>query len=301
MKQNIHTRPRKGLSPSTKAGILLVVVAALTLEATSLIQYFYSVKGLEEEASKRAETQLEATRNEIMDVIDQTETAIRNSVWIAQWSLTNYPDSLARVSRRIVRDNPVILGSAMALNPDVSQKLFAPYIFRQGDSLVTRSLATPEYDYPSKEWFRKPLELDGEYWSEPYFDTGGGEVLMTTFSCPVKDLSDRPAAVLTADIYLDWLTDIVGSIRIYPNATILLISRTGRFMVSKTKELVMEKSVIEVVDEIRGNEDFQILQQAMLSGESGKMTMKYEGEKSHVFFCPGGADRMVHVHCHPRR
>ena len=83
---------RKLLSQSTWAGILLVVVAALTLEATSLIQYRFSVKGLQEEASKRAETHLEATRNRIMDVIDQAESAVRNSVWIAQWCL-NVPDS----------------------------------------------------------------------------------------------------------------------------------------------------------------------------------------------------------------
>ena len=247
---------RKLFSKSMWAGLLLVVVAALTLEATSLIQYRFSVKGLQEEASKRAETQLEATRNRIMDVIDQAESAVRNSVWIAQWCL-NVPDSLPRVSTRIVEDNPVVLGSTIALVPGYNPilPLYAPYVYRQGDSLLFQSLATPEYDYPAQEWFAKPVELDSEYWSEPYIDTGGGEVLMTTFSRPIKDLRGKTAAVLTADISLDWLTDLLESFQVYPHARNLMISRSGRFMVSKTRELVVQQTVTEVVDQVRDHAD----------------------------------------------
>ena len=278
---------RKLFSKSMWAGLLLVVVAALTLEATSLIQYRFSVKGLQEEASKRAETQLESTRNRIMDVIDQAESAVRNSVWIAQWCL-NVPDSLPRVSTRIVEDNPVVLGSTIALVPGYNPilPLYAPYVYRQGDSLLFQSLATPEYDYPTQEWFAKPVVLDSEYWSEPYIDTGGGEVLMTTFSRPIKDLRGKTAAVLTADISLDWLTDLLESIQVYPHARHLIISRSGRFMVSKTRELIVQQSVTEVVGQIQDTPDFKELSRAMLAGESGKMTLKYQGKDHHVYYAP---------------
>ena len=278
---------RELFSQSTWAGLLLVAVAALTLEATSLIQYYFSVNGLQEEASKRAETQLESTRNKIMDVIDQAESAVRNSVWIAQWCL-NVPDSLPRVSTRIVEDNPVVLGSTIALVPGYNPilPLYAPYVYKQDDSLRFQSLASPEYDYPAQEWFAKPIELDSEFWSEPYIDTGGGEVLMTTFSRPIKDLKGRTAAVLTADISLDWLTDLLESFQVYPHARNLMISRSGRFMVSKTRELVVEKTVMEVVDQVRDHADFKELRRAMLARESGKLALKYQGKKHHVFFAP---------------
>ena len=183
---HVRQQARTLFSRSTWAGILLVAVAALTLEATSLIQYYYSVRELHEEASRRAETQLESTRNRIMDVIDQAESAVRNSVWIAQWCL-NVPDSLPRVCTRIVEGNPVVLGSTIALVPGYNPilPLYAPYVYKQGDSLSFQSLATPEYDYPDQEWFAKPIEIDSEYWSEPYIDTGGGEVLMTSNASPL--------------------------------------------------------------------------------------------------------------------
>ena len=147
-----------------------------------LVQYFSSQRLLRQEASLRAESELRATRNQILDIVDQAEAAVHNSVWIARWCL-DYPDSLAVVARRIVEENPSVMGSTFALVPgyDKNHPLFAPYVCRTDDgSLELKTLATEEYDYPSQEWFTEPLNYGIGYWSEPYIDTGGGDVLMTT-------------------------------------------------------------------------------------------------------------------------
>ena len=214
--------------------LLLVVVAALTLEATALVQFYYSQKSIREEADMRAEGQLDATRDAILDVITQAETAVRNSVWIAQWCM-DYPDSLERVCQRLVRDNPVVVGSTVALVPgyDKRRPLFSPYVFRDElGALQSLSLATPEYDYPSQEWFAKPLETKEGHWSEPYIDEGGGEMLMTTFSTPITDMRGKLAAVLTADVSLHWLSEMVDSLKAYPNAYCSILSREGNVMVA---------------------------------------------------------------------
>ena len=231
-------------STNNGKALLLVFVAALTLEATALVQFYFSQKGIREEADMRAESQLEATQNKIMDVIDQAEAAVRNSVWLAQWCL-DYPDSLGRLCERLVADNPVVMGSTVALVPGyLSQKpLFSPYVCRnESDSLMFLSLATPEYDYPSQEWFTKPLEVGDGYWSEPYVDEGGGEILMTTYSMPIRDKKEALAAVLTADLSLEWLKELVDSIKVYPNAYCLMYSRNGHVMVGPPITEEMQKS-----------------------------------------------------------
>ena len=148
------------------------------------------------------------SKNKIMSVISQAEAAVRNSVWIAQWAL-RHQDSIPNISTRIVNDNPVIMGSTMALVPGFSEQfpLFAPYIYRNNDNaLDTTSLASAEYNYPHQEWFVKPIEIDDGYWSEPYIDTGGGEILMTTYSEPIKDReTGKTAAVLTGDMDVETL------------------------------------------------------------------------------------------------
>ena len=266
----------------------LVIVAALTLEVTALVQYYYSQKGIREEASMRAESQLESTRNKIMDVINQAEAAVRNSVWVAQWCL-NYPDSLQRVCQRMVEDNPVVAGSTVALVPGYlkDHPLFAPYVYRDATgSLQLLSLATPEYDYPAQEWFTKPVELGEGCWSEPYVDEGGGEMLMTTFSMPIRDRDGVTAAVLTADLSLDWLTELVGNVRVYPEAFSMMLSRTGRIMVCPVETLVMRKTASEVIAGMDDGEALADLTGALLSGTSGSMSMDYKGATSYVYFAP---------------
>ncbi|MBO6168695.1 MAG: SpoIIE family protein phosphatase [Bacteroidales bacterium] len=274
------------IKQSARAGLLLVVVAALTLEATSLIQYFYARHGLKEECTRRAESELEATKFQIMDIINQAESAVRNSAWIAAWSL-DYPDSMSAVTRRVVEQNEVVMGSALALVPGYMKdhELCCPYAYEAGNGLQLFSLATPEYDYPSKEWFTKPVEQGSGYWSEPYLDTGGGGLLMTTYSLPITDRSGKIAAVLTADISLDWLTSLVEDIEVFPEAFSMMISRQGEIMVCPAETLVMRSNVAEASSLV---EDTTInrLNRSMLAGESGSMPIRFNGKVNHVFFAP---------------
>ena len=278
---------RLNIRKSARTAILLVLVAALTLEATSLIQNYFAQKSLQAEASMRAESRMDIVESRIMDVINQAEAGVRNKVWIAQWCLS-FPDSLTRVSELIVEDNPVLVGSTVALVPGYNRRRpqFAPYTYRSGDSLIHRSLATTEYDYPSKEWFVKPIELGEGYWSEPYVDVGGGDMLMTTYSLPIVDRSGRTAAVLTGDISLDWLTELVGGLQVYPNSHNIMLSRAGRFMVSPREEVVMANTVDEVVGQMPDSVSFKKLNSAMLAGESGETTVHIGDEKYQVYYAP---------------
>ncbi|MBR6371079.1 MAG: SpoIIE family protein phosphatase [Bacteroidaceae bacterium] len=275
---------------SARAGLLLIIIAALTLEATSIVQYFYSQKGIKEEASMRAESQLETTKVRIMDIINQAEAAVRNSVWIAQWCL-EVPDSMGRVTQRIVHDNPVVVGSTVAFVPgyDKRHELFAPYCYRESGTgeIKLKSLATTQYDYPSQEWFTKPIELDTGYWSEPYIDEGGGEMLMTTYSLPLRDSKGNVAAVITADISLDWLNELVGNISVYPNAYSVLLSRSGQIMVCPVETLVMNTSIQDLQrNSLAGNETFNDISHSMLSGHYGNRRIKHQGVTSQVYFAP---------------
>ncbi|MBR5064270.1 MAG: SpoIIE family protein phosphatase [Bacteroidales bacterium] len=278
----------KAIRQGARAGLLLFLVALLTLEGTSITQYLFSKKGMQEEATLRARSQLETIEMQIMDVVNQAEAAVRNSVWIAQWAL-DAPDSLVRVTQRILADNPVVKGSTVALVPGYLKQypLFAPYTTVHEDgSMESLSLATEAYDYPSQEWFTKPLELDGGYWSEPYFDKGGGNILMVTYSLPVKDRAGRTAAILTADISLDWLTELVGNVHVYPTAFSMVVSRMGQIMVCPAETLVMRRTMADVAGRMEDSTNLRALNQAMLSGESGTMSIRSQGMVHYVFFSP---------------
>ena len=268
--------------------IVTVVVALATLEATFLIQYFSSRRTITEEATRRAEDRLEATNLKITDVLVQVEAAVRNNVWPVRKTI-NIPDSLWSLACRIVDSNPSVSGTAFAFVenyfPDRG-RLYAPYAYRNHDVIDTIQLGRESYGYPEKEWFVKPLETGEGYWSEPYYDTGGGEMLMTTYSLPVTDMKGRTAVVLTADLSLDWLTDLVGSIEEYPEAFSVLISRTGQLMVCPAPAFVMKKTAQEVAASLEDSTAVRDLSLAMLAGERGSREITYKGEKEYVFYAP---------------
>ena len=260
------------LKNGAKAGVLVVVLATIALEASTLVQYYFSQREIKEEATAHAQSKLESSCNQIMDIINQTEAAVRNSVWIAQWCL-NQPDSLIRVAQRVVEDNPVVVGSTVAVVPGYLKKhpLFSPYVCEGPEGLEFKTLATEEYDYPSQEWFAKPLELQEGYWSEPYIDDGGGNILMTTYSLPIRDYQGTVAAILTADISLEWLTKLMDDIKVYPKAFNMIVSRDGEIMVGPKEGTVSEQSVKDVV-------------WAMQSGMSGSSSIRDRALTSLVFY-----------------
>ena len=280
-------RKRKHLKYAFQA-IATVIVALATLEGTFLIQYFFSRNTLYEEATRQAEEELEATNLQITDVLDQVETAVRNNVWPVRKTLA-VPDSLWPLTRRIVECNPPVFGAAIAVKEDYFPdrgRLFATYAYRSGNQIDTIHMGKASYGYPDKEWFVKPLEQNGGYWSEPYYDFGGGELLMTTYSMPVTDTQGNVAAVLTSDISLDWLTDLVGDVEGYPSAFSVLVSRTGQLMVCPVPAFVMRATVQEIAATLEDSTAVRNISLAMLAGERGSRQVMYEGEKQYVFYAP---------------
>ena len=224
----------KGIS--IRGGLLVIFVAAATLAATTFLQIYYANKGIRQEASQHAASELSEARAQIMDIVNQAEAAVRNNIWISRICL-NTPDTLARIPALVVQGNPVVTGSTVALVPGYNKRfpLFSPYVVRDttlAEGIRSLSLATAEYDYPSQEWFYVSMTDPDGYWSEPYFDEGGGDLLMTTFSFPVTDDKGDVAAILTADISLEWLTNVVSMMQFYPNAVSTIVSRAGNTLVT---------------------------------------------------------------------
>ncbi len=269
-------------------GLMIIIVAILTLEGTAILQYVFSQRVIREEAERRAHGQLEATELRINSVIDQVETAVRNNLWSAAVQVSR-PDSLWNLTRGIVKDNPIIYGSAVALVENYSRKagrLYAPYAHRSGEEIVSSQLGTQEYNYPEQEWFVKALENPGGYWSEPYYDEGGGNMLMTTYSIPVKDHAGRVAAVLTADVSLEWLSSLLEGVQVYPNSFNMVVSRTGKIMVCPVETLIMRRSVHEMAAQADDSDTaaFNSINRAMLSQESGTIPFKYKGKVNYLYF-----------------
>ena len=98
--------------------------------------------------------------------------------------------------------NPDIFGAAFAVAPASTERTAdrsCPYVYRGEGGLIEKDLVD-SYDYTAEAWYRRPVELGHAVWSEPYFDEGGGDIWMVTYSLPLYAQGDRLIGVVTSDL-----------------------------------------------------------------------------------------------------
>ena len=83
-----------------------------------------------------------------------------------------------------------------------SAAIASPYVYRTANGYASLNLAAPSYNIEGQDWFTSPLAEKASVWTEPYFDTGGGEVWMITRSVPVRD-AEGIFAIITTDLTVD--------------------------------------------------------------------------------------------------
>ena len=274
---------------TTLLGVLVIVIALVTLLVGSIVKYTQMRNMVMDHAYTRAQMNIDQVEQDFTLIAELVESAVRNNTWSAR-AMATVPDSLWNLVKGIVKDNPVVYGSAIALvenyNPRKSGRFFSPYAYRDGNEIKTVQLGTEEYDYTHQEWFREALTAgENGYWSEPYFDEGGGNKLMTTYSVAVPDHKGRQAAVITADVALDWVGDRLAAIEDYPYALKMLVSRKGTIMVTSPPNVGMDqKNIVDVAAQMDDGEDFMDVNRGMLSGEEGGKKVHINGKEYHVFY-----------------
>ena len=285
MKLPLPLRIRESLASRISLWVVLCVVVILS--GTAFLGNYYIVKSIKLEENVRANGILYIVGQRIDAALVSVEVAVRNHLKDINENL-NDPDALYSITRRMLEDNPAIVGSAIAFRPDYFPEKgtwYAPYSYRAGDTISSKQLGSADYDYHRMEWYQTTDSLKHEYWSEPYFDKGGGEMLMTTYSYPVMDEAGNLVAVVTADILLDSLKELVN-VKYYDHAYACIIGRTGTFISHPIKELVMRQTIFSVAEKA-GHPELIEIGQEMTGGKSGMRKWKSPSfGDAYIFFVP---------------
>jgi len=170
--------------------------------------------------------------SKIEDVLNRVEKIPTNLARFVENSDLS-SDNLNSILQSVVYNNKEIYGSTIAFENKFNKKdqtNFAPYFYMQNAKLNFVDLSEKSYDYHNQDWFKTPKDRDSSMWIEPYFDEGAGDILMTTYSVPFYiGAQDKRTfgGIVTADISLKWLDDIINSISILESGFAFLISNDG--------------------------------------------------------------------------
>jgi sigma-B regulation protein RsbU (phosphoserine phosphatase) len=174
----------------------------------------------------------------------------------------------------IVINNLDVFGSCIAYEPfafDPEIENYAPYGYFSGDSVIMTDLAGNGYNYRQWPWYTIPRE-NGPGWGEPYFDEGGGNIVMATYSVPFFGPPPLEAfnGVVTVDISLEKLRRMIGDIKIYNTGYSFLLSKEGIFMSHPDSLVVVRESVFSFSKK-HNLTDFEKIGRDMVDGKTGFM------------------------------
>ena len=114
------------------------------------------------------------------------------------------PEEMKPILTAFLVKFPLVYGTTLAFAPFEAEgktHKSAPYFYRSGKEF--KEVQLPEsYDYTVSEWYAVPVKTKSPCWSKPYYDAGGGGIVMTTYSIPVYNKENKLTGVLTSDLEL---------------------------------------------------------------------------------------------------
>ena len=267
---------------------LYILMVAGSVFIFAFWSYFQQARrSVSEEAVEQAQVKLSNAILQIDNVLNSVEVALENLSWMVPEKLEN-PEYMYELTRQVLRSNPYVVGSAIAFEPSFYADrgvLFSPYSYRLDEGIQSKQLGTEDYEYHYMEWYQIPKLLGKPYWSEPYYDNGGANLIMTTYSLPLYDSNGEMYAVFTADISLEWFAEKVNEVKLYPNSFNFMIGRGGTFLVSDRMEAILNESFF-ARPLLEGDEDLIETGHRMLNGESGSARASRDGTEYFLFFAP---------------
>ena len=250
----------------------VIIAAAVILELVSGIMFYTSHNIILETMEKLVEREMTGVYLSIRNHLAKIEVTVDNMAWVVRDDLDN-PDAMFVKTRRLVENNPAILGSSITFIPDYypqKGRWFEPYAIRKADGTVeSLQLGSPEHDYTKKEFFLMPITTNRGHWCEPYRDNDGAKAMVTTYAVPVHDANDKIVAVVDADLSIDLLEGMVEENKVYKS--------TQRFLISGKNHLLagQDGPVFQMV----------LKQMSGYSDKQGYFTLEdEEGRDLHVFY-----------------
>ena len=280
-------KPKHSFSARLSLNILLItsILFIIAIGAAAISSHLLIAK----EATKSAENLRDATISDIEKTLLEVEQSVKSNAWMIG---ENIGDStvLYHITTSVTKENANIVGSAIAFIPDFFEGFhwFSPYSYETTDgNIALKNLGSAEFDYYYMEWFTVAVEQGEGTWSEPYLDEGGSGYMMSTFSLPIRDKDGKIYAVFTADVLLDWITQLLADIKPYPNSHVTLVSRKGYYLNAGSDEHLLNATIYSTLDYLtKKDRGIDRLVDSMMCGKKEVMQYSRGGKMSFAVFGP---------------
>jgi sigma-B regulation protein RsbU (phosphoserine phosphatase) len=161
--------------------------------------------------------------------------------------LLTSPTELEGYLREVIVRNPEIYGSCLAFEPGTfaGKDAYGPYWYRKDGEPAYDELGKPDYNYldPKWEWYERPKREGHAVWTEPYFDDGGGNTIMTTYSAPFYRDGHTFWGIATIDIAMSQLMEKAQRLRVGETGYTFIVSQKGNYVAFPDPARIMKANI----------------------------------------------------------
>ncbi|MCR4765521.1 MAG: SpoIIE family protein phosphatase [Bacteroidaceae bacterium] len=256
-----------------QTNLVVIIVAAVLLE-TALGIMFYLQRNLTSKfLNEITDSEMLVISLGVRNHFTKIEATLDNMAWMLTDRLDN-PNSLFQESYKLLENNPNIYGCSIACIPNLFPDKgywFEPYAVRKSNgSIESSQLGSANHDYTKSSFYVEAIARGEGHWSEPYLDSDGAKTMITSYSVPIRNKQNNIVAVISADISLDWVAEVMNNT--------LPLEHSKRFLISSQYTMLGGEN----------NLLFNTIVQHLKTNDVSNGYFELNDENVHVFFDPIG-------------
>lgn len=195
-------------------------------------------------------------------------------------SISSYEEMI----EEITKDNENVLGAGIWFEPyvfDSDKEYLGPYAYKEGTNIqLTYDYSNKEYDYFNQEYYINGKKSKNEFkFTDPYYDKTMGKT-MTSCTMPITDSSGKFLGVVTVDMELTTIQNLISEIQVGKNGSAILTTAAGEYIGTRDSEKI-EKSLNMTKED---NESLVEAANTIISSESGFVIYLAEEGKYNLYY-----------------
>ena len=275
--------------------ICLMVFYGLVLLTITLVAMFqFAHKALKDEAMSCAEQTLDATVQQIDNILLSVEQASGN-VYMELIQHLDQPERMLGYAQKVVESNEYIDGCAIVFRPDYypGRHLYMAYMHRHCSDESVKGFTRPlvaqdtftDRPYTEQRWYTEPMKSKRACWIDPLKNQETECNPLVTFCLPIYDRNRECIGVMGVDVKIELLSQIILAVKPSPRGYATMLARDGSFIVHPDKSKLTVQTVFVQLQQ-GADASVQEAAEAMLAGEQGEKPFWMDGELWHVFYRP---------------
>ncbi|OGO77388.1 MAG: hypothetical protein A2Y23_11335 [Clostridiales bacterium GWB2_37_7] len=242
--------------------VFVCIISVLSLSFSIGISYYMSYKILSKELTEKAIFRSNQYSEQLNGWLEAQGKMIDEMANDIQYNDDYDLQRLFSYFEAKQKPNPQIISFYMG---------FADKQFISGDGWVPSA----DYDCTQRDWYVAALKTEGLAYTSPYLDITTNKMIITIAKQIKKD--NQVFGVVAADIYVDYLTEIIQNAQVGKNSYAFLLDADNNFISHPNKEFAPTEESLKNISEVL-NGQFKDIGEMITEGQANVKKFKdYDG------------------------